>query len=309
MELRQWWRRGTIAITSFLLMQLPAKADLLLYEPFDYTASTNLNLLVANGQNLAGQYTTQSLQDLVIADPGLTYGNLTGSIPFVAGNRLSDSDGVGAGVVTVNVDQDILIEPERSIFFSALFTFDDSLNRNRRASIHLQDDTNGDEIIFGQPGVGEGAIRIEADTAATGGLIADGADHAFIDGHTLLLLGRYHNSTEPTGDTLELLGYDTNDAVAVPSAFDPNDPTALFSFSLTGAAIDLNRISSIRFEIRGDNNNFIDELRIGDAYSDLFPTAIESAAPEASSAVFLLSGAALFLLARRQFAVGMIRRA
>jgi hypothetical protein len=294
-------QRGLFAVSVCLLLTpLTAKADLLVYEPFNYGANLNLNGLPASGLNLTGGYVTSSLQDLVISDPGLTYGNLTGNLPPVMGNRLSDNDGVGPGVVTVSVNQDVTINSGESLFFSALFTFDDSQNGNRRASVHLQNDATGDELIFGQPGVGVGAVRIEADTAATGGLIADGADNAFIDGHTLLLIGRYQNSASPGGDTLELLGYDTANAAALPAAFNFADPAAAFAFSLTGVTIDFTTISSLRFEVRGDNNNFIDELRIGNTYGDLLPTANGTTAPEPASGSALLGGLSLLLLARRR---------
>jgi|GEM_PF-2391181 PEP-CTERM putative exosortase interaction domain len=259
-----------------------ARADLLLYESFDYTPGA-VNGLAANGLNLTGNYTTSSLQDLAIAAPGLTYGNLIGA-PAVAGNRLTDPNGVVVGSVSVNAAQAISVAAGEAIYFSALFTLDDSTNGNRYASVALVDGTTGDEIGFGEAAVGVRAVRATANTAATGGLIADGADFAFENGQTLWLVGRYINSAAPGGDVLELLGYDTADAIALPPVFDFADPNAQFAFGITGQDIDLTQITSLRFEVRGDDNNFLDEVRVGRTY------AAVAAIPEPSSGLLLACG-------------------
>ena len=49
----------------------------------------------------------------------------------------------------------------------------------------------------------------------------------------------------------------------VSSSFNVSDPNAQFAFSLSGLNIDFAAISSLRLEVRGDLNNFLDELRIG----------------------------------------------
>jgi hypothetical protein len=130
-----------------VLAHAPAlvRADLI-YEPFDYAEGSNVDGLVATGLNLTGSYNTTTIQDLVIASPGLTYGNLMGNVPTVAGNRVSDESGAGAGVASVAVAQDVLTGASSTLYFSALFTFDDSDNRTRGASISLVDDDTGDEI-------------------------------------------------------------------------------------------------------------------------------------------------------------------
>jgi hypothetical protein len=264
---------------------MAAEAALLVYEGFDYTAGVNLDGLSAAGQNLAGTYTTSSLQDLVISSPGSTHGSLLGRVPSVAGNRLSDASGIVAGIVTVALDQVIQVNAGEELFFSALFTFDDSTGGNRYARVHFVDDDNGDELSFGQAVVGLRGIRVSAITAATGVLRADGADNSFSDGQTLWLIGRYFNSADSGADALELVGYDTAVAQTVSPNFNLADPNARFAFSLSGLDIDFALISSLRFEIRGDGNNFIDELRIGSTYSAV-------ATPEPASVVHLLLTAA-----------------
>jgi hypothetical protein len=109
---------------------------------------------------------------------------------------------------------------------------------------------------------------VSADTVATGQLVANG-DGTFSDGQTLLLVGRYLNAAAPGGDRIDLIGYDTADADVLPASFDPTDPQREFAFALEGLDIDLAKITSITFTIRGDANNFIDELRIGDRYASL----------------------------------------
>jgi hypothetical protein len=280
-SLRLW---GIAAAALFWMGSLVAEAELLVYEPFDYPAGANLDGLVATGRNLSGSYSTSSIQDLVIASPGLTYGNLLKWRPAVAGNRLNDENGAGQGTVTVSLDQEILIGAGDEIFFSALFTLNDANNANRFARISLIDDTSDDVLTFGEPVVGVRGVRVAADTAATGGLIADGADGSFSNGQTLWLIGRYFNSAQPGGDALELAGYDTAIAQAIPPAFDLADPNAQFAFSLAGLDIDFARITSLRFEVRGGNDNFLDEVRIGSTYAAV-------TVPEPVTIVLLLIGA------------------
>jgi hypothetical protein len=182
----------------------------------------------------------------------------------------------------VGVDSDVLVGAGTAIFWSALFTLDDSSNGNRLASITFTDDANGDQITFGEPAVGVGGIRVATFTAGTGQLVASGADNAFVDGHTVLLIGRYFNGAVAGSDTLDLLVYDTADAESIPASFDPLDPNAEHAFSIDGLDIDMAAIRSITFTIRGDANNFIDELRIGDSYG--------SVVPEPAAATLLLTG-------------------
>jgi hypothetical protein len=73
------------------------------------------------------------------------------------------------------------------------------------------------------------------------------------------------------GDRLELVAYDTLKAARLPSSFDPADPNAEFAYVMEDLDIDLVKITSVSFQIRGDNNNFIDELRIGSTYGSVIP--------------------------------------
>lgn len=271
-----------------------ASAALLVHEPFDYAAGAAITDTPATGLNLAGAYTSNapnSFLELRVESPGLDYGNLAGAPP-AAGNRLSQNSGGGTGVASVDVDQDVIVGPGSAVYFSTLFRFSDAANGNHRAHVALVDADTSDTISFGEAVVGIRALRVEAATAATGGeLVADGADGAFTNGQTLLLIGRYTNAAAPGSDTLELVGYDTADAVALPGAFDPLDPNAQFSFALEPRDIDLARISRIDFTIRGAANNFIDELRIGSTYAAIVP--------EPAAAVPLLAFAAAVGFARR----------
>ena len=58
-----------------------------------------------------------------------------------------------------------------------------------------------------------------------------------------------------------------------------------FAGWLDGLDIDLVQITSITFTIRGDDNNFVDELRIGDSYASV-------AVPEPGALAALLLGIA-----------------
>lgn len=270
----------------WILAIAPLAKGQAVYEPFDYAAGASLSGLAATGLNLSGSYATSSLQDLVIGSPGLTYGSLQGNFPSVTGNMLSDENLVGPGVVTVDVDQDVLIGPGQQIFFSALFRFDDTGNGVQRASVHFIDGDTGDELSFGEPAAGVRVIRVEANTAAAGGTIAAAADNQFINGQTLLLIGRYVNSAAPDGDVLEIVGYDTAKAVAVSPTFNLSDPNADYVASLRGVEINFAKISSLRFEVRGSNNNFVDELRIS------HPIQV----PEPRGLVMLVGGVGLALV-------------
>jgi hypothetical protein len=267
------------ALSLLILIALPhvtigsARAALLVYEPFAYDAGTVLDGVAATGQNLAGSYVPlgpSAFQQLVVESPGLDYGSLVGA-PSAAGGRISDVLGVTAAGATIGVGEPVITGPGTTIYWSALFTFDDSENGNHLANITLSDDVTGDRIAFGEAAVGVQAIRVEANTSATGGLLAEGADGAFANGSTMLLVGRYSNGAAPDGDSLDLIGYDTASAVTLPASFDPADPNAAFAFGLSGIDIDLAQITSIAFTIRGLDNNFIDELRIGTTYRDVVP--------------------------------------
>jgi PEP-CTERM motif len=283
---------GVAAAFVVIGQPVAARAGLLVYEPFDYATGTIVDALPATGLNLTGNYVKSPTvsQHLVIAEPGLNYGNLSGSLPSVAGNRLSDASGVGPGLVNIAVGPEILIGPGAGIFFSALFTFSDATNGNRFARISLIDDDSGDTITFGEASVGVRAVRIEADTIATGGLVANGADGAFTNGQTLWLIGRYMNNAAGD-DALELVGYDTALPQSIAADFNLADPNAQFAYSLA-REIDLAKISSIGFAIRGDSNNFIDELRIGASYDDVVSAAPATAVPEPATGVLLLAGLA-----------------
>lgn len=259
-----------------------ARADLI-YEPFDYAEGSNVDGLVATGLNLTGSYNTTTIQDLVIASPGLTYGNLMGNVPTVAGNRVSDESGAGAGVASVAVAQDVLTGAGSTLYFSALFTFDDSDNRTRGASISLVDDDTGDQIIFGEATVGGRAIRIAAHTTATGQLVAASADQSFQDGQTLWLVGRYVNDPTVGGDSLELLGYDTAVAITIGPSFDFADPNAQFAYALTGLDINFVKMTSLRVEVRGQNDNFLDEVRVSRTFG-------AAAVPEPGGALLMVIG-------------------
>jgi hypothetical protein len=256
------------------LLAPPASATLLVYEPFDHVAGTTLEPpATAAGRNLTGTWSapTGPFQQLFVAAPGLDYGALAG-LPTPAGSRLSQVNGVTAGSATAAVDADILVPAETAIYWSALLTLDDTGNGNRFAHITFTDGTTGDSIGFGESVAGVRAIRVDAQTAGTGGaFVASGPDGAFTNGETVLLVGRYLHSADPQGDRLDLLVYDTDDAEPIAGAFDLLDPAAEHAISLLGRDIDLARIDAITFEIRGTNNNWIDELRIGTTYADVVP--------------------------------------
>lgn len=284
-----------VLASAFLGAPAAADAQLLVHEPFDYPAGTILNGTPATGANLAGAYIGTAVPpgfDLRVDSPGLGYGSLIGA-PAAAGNRLNQALGTTSAGATVSVDQDVLVNPGSAIFFSALFTFDDSANGNHLASVALTNNDNGDQIGFGEATVGISALRISVETAATGGFLAASADRAFTNGQTLLLIGRYANSAAAGDDRLDLIGYDTAQAITLPAAFDPADADVQFAYALTGLDIDMTKITSITFTIRGTGNNFIDELRIGETYAVV-------AVPEPEAAVLMLVGLAIVALIVRR---------
>jgi hypothetical protein len=267
-----------LALTSMVLLASLAEIGygaLLVYEPFDYPAGTVLDGTAATGQNLTGTYAAMNpglpSPFVIVADsPGLDYGNLAG-VPGAIGNRISELRGTTSAGVTVTVEENVPILPGQAVFWSALFTFDDSENGNHLANVTFTNDENGDELSFGEVTVGVRAIRVNANTGATGMLIGAGEDGSFVSGQTLLLIGRYVNSAAAGGDRLDLIGYDTADAIKLPANFDPADANALFAYDLAGLDIDFETITSVTFQIRADDNNFIDELRIGRTYGDVIP--------------------------------------
>jgi hypothetical protein len=266
--------RGTAAALGALAALLggaaPADAVLLVYEPFDYEDGV-LDGQEATGANLTGSYTGSLVPpgfELQVEGPGLDAGSLVGA-PTAAGGRLGQSLGTTAASATARFDQEVPVDPGSALFFSALLRLDDSLNGTHRASITLTDDSSGDSLTFGEPVVGVRAISVFA-TLGTSDFGA-GADQSFANGDVLLLVGRYLNSAAPSGDVLELVGYDTADADLLPGSFDPADPNAEFSYATPGGDIDIAGFSSVTFTIRGSANNFIDELRVGTRYADVVP--------------------------------------
>jgi hypothetical protein len=254
-------------------LALDARGAPLVYEPFDYADGTVLDGTSASGSNLAGSYAALGpapQQKITATAPGLGYGLLQGAPP-ASGQRASDVLGVTPAGATVSLAQPVTVGPGEALYWSALFTLDDSLNGNHLANITLNDDATGDLLFFGEPGVGSGGLRVAASTQALGELQAEGADNAFTDGDTLLLVGRYLESDAPGGDLLQLLVYDTAEATLLPATFDPADPDAAAAFTLDGYDIDFAQITSITFTIRGLDNNFIDELRIGPSYRSVIP--------------------------------------
>jgi hypothetical protein len=271
----------------------PAGATLLVHEPFDYAAGTILEDVAATGLNLAGNYTAPMIItgfELGAGAPGLDYGSLLGAPP-ASGQRLTQQSGTTAGVAVVSLDQDVVVSPGDAIYWSALVTLSDAENGNHLAYITFRDDDNGDTIFFGEAAVGVRGLRIAAATEATDQVVANGVDAGFSDGQTLLLVGRYLNASAAGADRLDLLVYDTAEADTLPLVFDPDDPAAEHAFLLDELDVDLAKISSLLFTIRGDDNNFIDELRIGSSYAAVIP--------EPSTAALLLSGFGALGLAAR----------
>jgi len=289
---------GFACLLAALLVGGTARAALLVYEPFDYAPGTVLDGVLATGANLAGDWTplgTLEAQKLVVTSPGLDYGNLVGAPPAL-GNRTQDANGVTAAAGTVALASPVLAPPGSTLYWSALLLLDDSNNGNRLANVTFSDADTGDEIAFGEPAVGVGGVRISADTATTGGLVADGADLAFENGQVLLLIGRYLNAAAPGGDRLDLIGYDVADPDVLPPVFDPSDPQAEFAFSLFDLDVDLAQISAITFTIRGSADNAIDELRIGDDYASVV-------VPEPATLGALAAGLAMLARRRRRHEV------
>jgi hypothetical protein len=273
----------------------PAGATLLLYEPFDYAPGV-LAGRAASGVNLTGAYAGNVVpagHEVQVVSPGSGYGKLVGA-PKPRGNRATQNLGNPYATAKVRLANPLVVAPGDTLFFSALVTLDDSVHGNHLASLRFEDDTNFDEISFGEPTVGRRAVRISATTLGTGGLVrSTGANDAFANGDTLLLVGRYENAAAPGGDVLELIGYDTADADRLPQRFDPADPNAEFAFRRDGLDVNLARVTSIRFQLRGAGNNFVDEFRAGTSYADVVP--------EPGTAALLGSGlAALALRSRRR---------
>ena len=167
------------ALAAALTPPPHAAAALLVHEPFDYPAVSTplLDGTVATGLNLTGTYVSDVVHPLFqlrLSSPGLSYGNLA-SAPSATGAKLTQLNGSTSNGATVSLADPVRILPGQAIFFSALFTLDDSRNGNHRAQVQLLD--GEDEIAFGEPVVGGRAIRAHAKTAATGGL-ADTVIHA-----------------------------------------------------------------------------------------------------------------------------------
>jgi hypothetical protein len=245
---------------------------LLVYEPFDYEEGV-LAGRNATGQNLTGSYSGLPVPpgfELRVESPGLDYGALVGA-PAATGRRLVQNLGTTPDSATVAIDADVSVEAGSAIYWSALLRLDDSSNGNHRAGITLTDDVTGDSLWFGETVVGVRAIGVFAYSGTTGDGIGEAVDLSFTSGDVLLLVGRYANSAASGGDSLELLGYDTSDADLLPPSFDPSDPNAEFAYGVSGVDVDIARLGSVTFTIRGTANNFIDELRIGTSYADAVP--------------------------------------
>ena len=266
-------RGSALGLALALVLAPDANAALIVHEPFDYPVGTVLDGTPVSGLGLAGTYTalgTIFAQQVSVTAPGLDYGSLVGT-HTPSGLRLSDPAGITSAGASVDLAAAVPVGPGEDLYFSALLTLDDSQNGNHLANITLRDDATGDYLFFGEPGVGIGGLRVAASTGALGGLQADGDDGVFTDGDTLFLVGRYLESSDAGGDLLQLLAYETAMAIELPNAFDPADPNALASYTLAGQDIDFGQVTGIDFTIRGVEDNFIDELRIGDDYASVVP--------------------------------------
>jgi hypothetical protein len=263
----------SVVCAGMLINASTAVAELLVYEPFDYPDGTVLHNLAPVRFNLTGTYQALGalpVQMLTTTSPGLDYGSLAG-ISSASGNRANNVPGMALADATVSLSHPVIVPIEGSIFWSSLLRFDDFGQTNQLANITFWDDVSGDALFFGEPAVGLRGIRVSADTLASGGTLISGRDNGFVDGDTLLLIGRYSSRPEPAMDSLELVVYDTADSVSLPASFDPSDPNAAFALAILGKDIDFGQITSISFTIRGANDNFIDELRIGSDYASVVP--------------------------------------
>jgi hypothetical protein len=157
-------RKRLLALLTGMALALgtsgSARAASLVYEPFVYDDGTVLDGVTAAGENLTGTYEPLAIsptpqQTLTVVSPGLGYGSLGGA-PSAAGNRASDKFGGVAGWATADVDQDVDTSPGTTVYWSALFTFDDSQDASHLANITLSDADTGDSITFGQSSSGPG---------------------------------------------------------------------------------------------------------------------------------------------------------
>lgn len=115
-------------------------------------------------------------------------------------------------------------------------------------------------MSFGETAVGIRTLRVEANTTSLGDDVNASMSGGFQDGQTLWLIGRYQNSALAAGDSLDLIVYDTADADALSNTFDPFDASAELALSISGLDIDFELLTAIRFNLRGTDDNFIDEL-------------------------------------------------
>ncbi len=264
----------TLAVAVVLLLANvdPARSAPLVYEPFDYEDGTGLDDVAATGLNLTGDYVSYALeptdqQTVWVESPGLGFGNL-GDAPSAEGNRAGDPFGGVGSSATAEVDEDVSVGNGEEIYWSVLFTYDDSQDPSHVANVSLDDASTGGAITFGQSAVVTRSVQLGVDTATA--FRTDIIGEAFEDGDTLFYVGRYVNSGSPGGDTMDMLVYDTADSITLPETFDLQDPNAIAVLGLSDLDIDLPVISAVSFYLRGEDN-FVDELRVGRTYADVVP--------------------------------------
>jgi hypothetical protein len=243
---------GLAAALVLVAAAKPSDATLLLYEPFDYPTGP-LAGTPATGLNLTGNYTSQDAQLRVV------------------GGRLAQNQPLSQGDISATLADDIVIGTRGQIFFSALVVVGPPSSENPFARISFVDDATNAAILLSEVLVG--ANRIPSARVR----FADGSEAAASDpfgpvteGQSLLLFGRYLNSSVPLGDRLELVAYDLGDLALLPTSYDPDDPNAEYFVALADRDLDVTQITRLRFDLRNPET-FIDQVRIGTTYLDVVP--------------------------------------
>lgn len=272
--------RLSLCVVAFAGVALStARAQLIAYEPFNYTVGGNVA-----GNTLSGVGAWSALNTGTA--PSILSGNLN-----VTG--LQDSAGASVSLPGGNYQEAVLALPSSntsgSLFFSIALSLTGAPGAATATIGFANSGTNLGGMVFTQAATGGYQIGFSIRSSGT---TVTYDPTIYSTGSTIFLVGRYDFVAGGTGNDTGALWINPSQATFGAGAA----PTATITSASTGTS-DLGSIT--QFILRGVANSpiaVVDELRIGTTWASVTPAAI----PEPSTYAALLGALALGLVALRR---------
>lgn len=302
-------------ITLLLFSATPSltKADLLIYEGFDYAPGNNIDTVTSTGIGLSGNWTVTNAagNNPHSVGSGLSFGDL-----IVSGGSIERDIRDGRSTTSRTVTASPLLTADNtSIYFSVLM--DPTINSNGFLQGEGQFGNTYATLIFGNEELtdsgngnngGNGTIANNGDGVGVGffgpplfstlGFSGVGIQGVTFTNGTSNQSDR-QTSSIVTGDALSLIvgriDWAANGSSDTISLFNITDPTAPLGTAFSSQVLDVDQTTFDTISITDGQTSAFDEIRFGTTLADVLPVAV----PEPTSTSLLYLGSLAFFRRRR----------